>query len=43
MVVAADESSIDDQERMIPFVEDDIVTRVDLEAGTVTVKWEADY
>ncbi len=43
LVVAADESSIDDQERMIPFVEEDIVTRVDLDSGTVTVKWEADY
>lgn len=43
MVVAADVDSIDDQERMIPFVEEDIVTAIDLNAGTVTVNWEADY
>ena len=32
-----------DRERLIPFVMDEIVTRVDLEGGQVVVNWEADY
>lgn len=43
MVVAASTDSVDDRERMIPFVEEDIVTGVDLKARTLTVNWEADY
>lgn len=43
MVVIADETSIDGRERMIPFVEEDIVTDIDLKAGSVTVNWETDY
>jgi len=31
-----------DRERLIPFI-DDVVKRVDLEAGTITVDWDADY
>ena len=32
-----------DRERMIPFVEPDYVTSVDLAAGVVTVDWDADF
>ncbi len=43
MVVRGNEESIDQQERLIPWVEDQVVQRVDLEAGYVRVDWEADF
>ena len=36
------EGSIDQQERLIPYV-DTVVLKVDLEAGEVQVDWEADF
>jgi len=32
-----------DRERLIPFVMDEVVIRVELENGQVTVNWEADF
>jgi 16S rRNA processing protein RimM len=32
-----------DRERMIPFIEPDYITRVDFDAGVVTVDWDADF
>jgi len=43
LVIRADAGSVDDRERLVPFVLDDIVKRVDLEEGLVTVDWETDY
>lgn len=43
MVVAADEGSIDERERMIPYVDEQVVMAVDLDAGMVTVDWDRDY
>lgn len=43
LVVRADAESIDDEERLIPFVEEEVVTHVDMERGVVTVDWETDY
>ncbi|MEM8560682.1 MAG: ribosome maturation factor RimM [Pseudomonadota bacterium] len=39
LVVAASEDSIDDRERLIPYLPGDVVTGVDLEAGTLEVSW----
>lgn len=43
LVVEPTADSIDDTERLIPWVPDAVVQKVDLDAGTVLVEWEADY
>jgi 16S rRNA processing protein RimM len=42
LVVKASEGSIDDREHLIPYLPDDVVTRVDLEAGVIEVDWYLD-
>ena len=42
MVIKATEPSIDDRERLIPWVVDSVVTRVDTVAGEVWVTWYVD-
>lgn len=37
------DDSVDDKERLIPYVEGEIVRRVDESAGEIVVHWEADY
>ncbi len=39
LVVKATDNSIDDQERLIPYLPGDVVTRVDLEATRIEVNW----
>ncbi len=39
----ADEACVDDRERLIPFLTDSVVRKIDLETGVITVNWEADY
>ncbi|TXS96013.1 ribosome maturation factor RimM [Parahaliea maris] len=39
LVVKASDGSIDDRERLIPYLPGDVVTRVDLEAGRLEVDW----
>ena len=43
LVVKPGATSIDDRERLIPYVEKDIVLSVDLDEGKVLVAWEADF
>ena len=43
LVVRANDKSIDDRERLIPYVEEEIVLKVDLEQGKILVAWDADY
>lgn len=43
MVVRPVENSIDNTERLIPFVEDEVVQKVDREVGEILVEWDADY
>lgn len=43
LVVEPTADSIDDTERLIPWVPDAVVQKVDLDVGTVLVEWEADY
>lgn len=43
LVVAPDADSIDNRERLIPYLPDQVVLRVDLEAGEIMVDWPADY
>jgi 16S rRNA processing protein RimM len=42
LVVRAAEGSIDDRERLIPYLPGDVVTRVDLEQGEIEVDWFPD-
>mgnify|MGYP001822389450 CR=1 FL=1 len=42
LVVKASEGSIDDRERLIPYLPDDVVSRVDLEQGEIEVDWFPD-
>lgn len=39
LVVRPDEDSIDDRERLIPYLPDDVVTAVSLDEGTIEVDW----
>jgi 16S rRNA processing protein RimM len=43
LVVKADKDSIDDRERLIPYVEEQIVRNIDIDAGKIWVDWAADY
>jgi len=43
IVVRATEDSIDKEERLIPFIRDKVIKRVDLAGGTLQVDWEKDY
>lgn len=40
LVVVPCEGSIDDRERLLPYLPDDVVKTVDLEAGTLLVEWD---
>ena len=43
MVVEPTDDSIDKEQRLIPFVEGEVIKQVDEESGVVTVDWEPDY
>ena len=43
MVVKPTESSIDNQDRLIPYVMEEVVAEVNQEAGEVVVDWQVDY
>ena len=43
LVVEPEAGSIDDRRRLIPFVWERVVRKVDLEAGTIEVDWGADF
>ena len=42
LVVRASETSIDDRERLIPYVEGDVILKVDLAEAVIDVKWHPD-
>jgi 16S rRNA processing protein RimM len=43
LVVKADSESIDDRERLIPYLVDSVVIEIDLENQIIRVDWEAEY
>lgn len=43
LVITPTEDSLDDRERLIPYLLDTVVTGVDLDSKTITVNWQADY
>lgn len=43
LVISASGSSIDDKERIVPYILDSFVKRVDLEAGEIRVDWDPEF
>jgi 16S rRNA processing protein RimM len=43
LVITPNEASIDDRERLIPFIRGTIINNIDLAGGLLSVNWEADY
>jgi len=43
LVVRPTAESVDSDERLIPFVENEVVKKVDREAGEIQVNWSVDY
>ena len=43
MVVRPNDESIDNQERLIPYVDSEVVVEVDRETGKIVVDWQADF
>lgn len=43
LVVKSDESSIDDNERLVPYLPGQFVTSIDLDAGEIRVDWDPDF
>ena len=43
LVIKADSESIDDRERLIPYLKDLVICEIDLENETIRVDWEAEY
>lgn len=43
LVVAPDETSLDERERLVPYVPGQFVKQVDLEAGVIRVDWDPEF
>ena len=43
LVVKGDADSLDEKERLIPYIPDQFVTSIDLEAGEIRVDWDPDF
>ena len=43
MVVRASDESIDNEERLIPYIDGGVVLKVDREAGKILIDWQADF
>jgi 16S rRNA processing protein RimM len=43
LVVQADAASIDEQERLVPYVMDQVIKSIDLESGEIIIDWDASW
>ena len=43
LVIKPTSNSIDDRQRLVPYLLDSVIEQVDLESKTIRVNWEADY
>ncbi len=43
LVVNADEQSIDSEDRLIPYLRDQVILNVDIDAGEISVDWGLDW
>lgn len=43
LVVKGDDESIDREERLIPYLPDQVIKKIDLETGTIRVDWDSEF
>lgn len=43
LVIRPDRDSIDDRERLVPYLPDDVVQRIDLQDGVIVVDWDPEF
>lgn len=43
LVVRGNEHSVDREERILPWIPEQVITDIDLEAGVITVDWDKDF
>ena len=43
LVITPTEDSLDDRERLVPYLVETVIVAVDLDGNTITVNWGADY
>ena len=43
LVVHATDDSIDNKERLIPFIRNNFISQIDKEKRIITVNWQSDY
>ena len=43
LVVQPTGESIDDRERLIPYIKEEVIKKIDTKTGKILVNWEADY
>lgn len=43
LVVRSSDTSVDDRERLIPYLPDQVVTDIDVSAGRMTVAWDPEF
>ena len=43
LVVQPTGESIDERERLIPYIKEEVIKKIDTIAGKILVNWEADY
>lgn len=43
LVVKPNQNSIDDRERLVPYIKEAVITAVDIQERIILVNWEADY
>ena len=43
LVVKGDAQSVDQSERLVPYIKDSVIRQVDLKQATIVVEWDKDY
>ncbi len=43
LVVKATKDSLDQQERLLPYLPDQVIKKIDLETGTMWVDWDPEF
>ena len=43
LVIRPSEASLDERERLLPFLPDDVIRQVDLDAGRMIVDWDPEF
>ena len=43
LVIQPTVDSIDERKRLIPYIKEEVIKKIDIKAGKILVSWEADY